>query len=377
MFRNKKLAVYSLLFCLISLLTYLLFFPTKKVNIQKTSVIESKYVQEKTSAKIVDLANKSNSSPSSPEKLADSDYIVDCTESIELAEDNTSQQFSDYLLTLNKSNKTEDQLAQLIQSPRSETKNDLTAYFDLFKEEPRNKLIYSRILKLCISQFDENLCNEKLYDQAFQVDKANAMLWHSIAAIKLKKEDIDGVVSALNEANSKKNYDNYYFQHVNFIEQNLKANSYLNFRERMSISTGIKSEKFSSLSPIMDFCKKNYFSQIEITDVCYQTAKQLELQSNTEIPRLVALILQRTYHEFYQNNQAIDNIENKIKKLVSFVKSSNYQNTYMLIPFDERLARNWLALSLNSNENDAMELLIQDAIFYSRDRNYNPCPINN
>ena len=245
----------------------------------------------------------------------------------------------------------------------------------MFEEAPTNKLLYSRILKLCISQFDSAICNEKLYAQAFKIDQDNAMLWHNIAAIKLKQGDIDGTVSALGEGNKKNIYDNYYTASVDFIEQSLHLNSSLSFQQRMTIAMGIGSASFSSLSPIMNFCKTNYFTQTEITDICYQTSQQLEQQSNTEIPKLVALTLQKTYHQFYQNAQEASNVSKKIADHISFVQSDNYQNTLMLLPFDEQLARNWLRLSLSSTEKNAIEHLIEDAIFYSRDPNYNPCSI--
>jgi len=380
MFKNKKLTAYSLLFFIILLITYLLF-PAKHMNSQTTPIIEKGDIQKPPEIKVESLPEKheniqTSALPISANSLG-SDYIVDCSEQSEnpeQGEDNTSQQFSDYLLTLSQSAKSEDKLAQLIQSSKEENKNSLTAYSDLFNQDPSNKLLYSRILKLCISQFDGSVCNEGLYGQAFQIDEDNAMLWHSIAALKLKQEDISGAISALNEANKKNVYDNYYTASVSFIEENLHLNSALNFQQRFVIATGIGAAKFSSLSPIMDFCEKNDFTQTEITDVCYQTAKQLEHQSNTEITELIALTLQESYHEYYQNNKEIENISKKVETLMSLVKSDNYQKTLMLLPFDQQLAKSWLELSLNSSEKNIVKHLIQDAIFYSRDPNYNPCP---
>jgi len=240
-----------------------------------------------------------------------------------------------------------------------------------------NKLIYSSILKQCINHFDANICNENLYGNADKIDIDNAMLWHNIAAIKLKNGDLEGAISALAEANKKVTYDNYFYQSISFIEQRLSENSSLNFKERLTISMGIGASNFTSLSPILNFCEKNYFTELEITDTCYQTALHLVQQSNTTLPRLLALNLQHAYHDFYKNTQELENISNKSKKIISLVTSKDYQKTLMLLPFDEELARSWLALSLNGEETNAVTQLIKDAIIYSKDPNYNPCPQKN
>lgn len=309
---------------------------------------------------------------------SDEAFIIDCTEQA-ITHDQTvnieeNDGYINYIETLSQSSNTEDKLANQIHQFRDKSLNQLKQYLQLLTEQPMNKLIYSRVLQYCMTDFEESICNENLYHKAAIIDRDNAMLWHNIAAIKLKNNNIDGAIEELKEANKKGEYNNYYYELITFLEQNLKQNSDLNFQERLFISTGFAGANMSVILPNFKFCQDNFFSETKITDICYQTGKHLKDLSKSELPRLLGLNLLKLFYEFNKNDEMIKIISKNIKDTSPLYQSEKMQKSEALMFFDEQLARDWLNLSLKQGENIAVKQLIDDAILYSKNPNYNPCP---
>ena len=304
--------------------------------------------------------------------------IIDCVQqqnALFQEETTKKEHFFNYLDNLRASDKVTDKLALLFHSPVDETKSKLQDYATLHKESPLNKLIYKEILELCNKNFDEKICNEGLFNKAKLIDNDNAMLWHNIATIKLKNNQIEEAILALEEANKKVEYSNYYYEKFEFIDNSLKEQSNLNFSERFKIASGIMGAGYiSSLGAIVGFCKNNFFSDTNITDTCYQTSLHLENQSKNYLPYFIGLGLQKIYHEYDKNIHMIDEVTTKITTNQNLLRNKNNQKAQSLIFFDEKLARDWLRTSIDKGEIIGAKQLVDDAILYSKNPDYNPCP---
>ena len=385
MLRKAKIAI--LLFC--SLLCFYLYINFKnqspKFQAEPKDDLEIKYenskieIKSKKSARQTEDKNiQKRFSNIKENEVEDDNEIVDCLQqqNVLFQEGTTKKEhFLNYLDNLKTSDKVTDKLALLFHSPFEQTKSNLQDYATLHKESPLNKLIYKEILELCNKNFDEKICNEELFNKAKLIDNDNAMFWHNIATIKIKNNQIEEAVLALEEANKKVEYSNYYYEKFEFIDNSLKEHSNLNFSERYTVASGIIGAGYiSSLGTIVEFCKNNFFTDTNITDTCYQTSLHLENQSKNYLPYFIALELQKIYHEYYENIHMIDEVTTKITTRQNLLRNKNNQKAQSLIFFDETLASDWLKLSRDKGEIIAAEQLMKDAILYSKSPDYNPCP---
>lgn len=391
MLTNKKYILIFVCLILIFVCAYYFFIETKRHDSHNTkkiheSVLVTPTEQENvirtdsiiTEKNNISLQQKNSMAPLNKDE--NEEYIVDCTtQTLDSLSDERKlieQPFADYLKNLEQSDKLENKLAKLIQGPADESVNNLPLFLELFEESPLNKIIYSNILQSCIEQLNKGICNNDLFSLANKIDIDNAMLWHSIAEFHSKTDNLQGVIQALSQANRKRKYDEYYFENISLIEHQMRLNSNLSFKQRMIKSLEFTPKNRSSLFAIYDFCKENYFNSIEITDICYQTALQLESQSQTSITRLIAFALQKQFHQYNNNIDALNDIEVNTNEKLSFIRNKNYERAMALLFVDEELARDWLALSLIKGEQIATEQLVKDAILHSKNPHYNPCPKN-
>lgn len=124
---------------------------------------------------------------------------------------------------------------------------------------------------------------------------------------------------------------------------------------------------------MVNFCRDNQ-DDINIADVCLQTAIQLEKNSKTLLSSMIGLAMQEIH---YKHNYQTDLLEQVAKKRKSyeqnFSKNRNQFTLSTLMFTDEQLSRVWLDSGLEKGEWFANNQAMKELIVLAQNENYRPC----
>lgn len=264
-------------------------------------------------------------------------------------------------------------LALFMQNYQASNIVDTDFIFQLPPTTLHNELLFEQQLTMCSTNFNAKFCNEHLYSQANYIDKDNAYWWYLIAQIHLSQNNIPDATDAFYIANGKAYYNEYFFEKINFIEQNAEQHSSLNINVRLVYAVGISSRFNLNYAMLVDYCKDN-LNDLEIADLCLRMGIQLEHSGKTLLAHSFGLALQEIY---YQHHLKYDEVaEIKIKQNTqrdAIINNSDYKAAVLLMTVDERLARTWLNSGLSKGEIFAISQTINEAKVFALDKNYLPC----
>ena len=280
-------------------------------------------------------------------------------------------EYNDYVSRISRSKNEDDKLALLFQAPNT---NEAENIFSLNLSNSNN-LTYNKKLLHCLQNFDKRYCNEKLFDQAENADKDNAYLWYLIATIHFAQQDNTKAREALALATRKAHFNNYYYETIGFIEQNIQLHSAIAFSSRLIAGLGVASAQSGiGFSFIIDYCKENQ-ADIDVADLCLQTGLQLEKRSKTLFPSLMGLAIQDIHYRHYFKTDALSETTQKRKNYQNnYTMNRDYDATVALMLYDERLGQTWLNVGLAKGEAKSISQTINEAIIFSQDESYTPCP---
>jgi len=328
---------------------------------------------------VSDFIDSNNQEQTAIVEKAD-DYIVECknssTESNDLAQEVLQAKESHYIEQLKESDVPEHQLAYLLTFNKQSKAAKLSALADFSNQYPHNKLAFERLLNLCVSQDNQNICNDNLFSRIESVDKNNGYLWQLVASIKARRNDDAGFIEALSRGN-KKSFSTYYrFETIDFYKNSMQELSHFTFNELMVSATGIGTAIAVNIDEFVQYCIKNSKNNTLLADTCFQTGLQMEQGSKDSLFSGVGINLQENYYQGIDRSDAIKNLQQRKQQLMPQFPSKQQFQSYMLMMFDEELAQNWLNNAANNGELEATNQLIADAILFSKNENYNPCPID-
>lgn len=285
-----------------------------------------------------------------------------------------NMQFKDYIATLIASDKSEDRLALFFQI--DPLKNDVPPDF-IFQLRPTpaiTALLFEQQLIECRKNYNTAYCNESLYLQAAEIDNENAYLWHLIANIYFSQGKEVNAIKALNSATGKAYFNNYTYETINFIEQNLQENSVFTFNERLIVGIGVASATQGlNYSALINYCE-SHKANVDAADLCLQLGVLLDENSNSLMTHMVGLSLQEMIYKYEFNTDLLQETSLKRERYEeTFINNHDVWATELLMHHDERLGRTWLSASLAKGEAFGLIQAIKEAKVYSQDENYNPC----
>ena len=170
--------------------------------------------------------------------VADND---DLTENDDLTDNNIAAQLDAYLTNLKLSNNTSDMLALFMLNYQASNTVNSDFIFELPSTTLHQEILFEQQLAMCSKSFNAKYCNEHLYAQANYIDKDNAYWWFLIAQIHLSQNNIPDATEAFYVAKNKANYNEYYFEKINFIEQSAEQHSSLSTNISLVHAIGVSS----------------------------------------------------------------------------------------------------------------------------------------
>lgn len=360
--------------------------PTLKHFTNKdTSHLESTTTEEESSIKKTqsnDKTLKNNTVKATTETPSTNgdNYIVRCDNKYATMSDDDKKKLSlnhqQYIELVSQSNKPNEALAYYLHS-------DITAHpapseflVNFIQKNPFNTIAFDYLLLQCVNNIELRYCNDELFKQANVIDKDNGAFWYSIASIKAKRNDTKGFLEAMQTANQRQYFNDYYFEVIELIEQSYAQASSIAFTDRLVSGIGVAAAKQSTLNSIIEYCKKLSHESLLVSDSCHQLGLNLEKHSKTFFSQLMGLALQKLYREYQKDEQGLKRINKKIEQHY-LEQSKGLPSASSLMMHDEKLARDWLDTAIARGEKAATAQLVNDALLYSKNSDYNPCPANN
>jgi len=252
-----------------------------------------------------------------------------------------------------------------------EKKEHLAKLLDYHNQFPTEPLSFHRLLTECSSKL-HNYCTLDFYNKINQIDKDNGALWLTLANIHLINRDVKEAEQALRKAASSRTFNSYFYETIYLHQQVMKKYLPAYSNKLVVAGIGYSASIAWGYSKAIDYCKS-----INSSDTCLYLGKQMKYGGKTLIQQVLGLGIQRIHHEKMGNNE----IANKLKiQADNYVKQNGWNEQSFraanLMAYDGTLVEVWLNHAIQHGETSAQKLLIEEAIWRSKDPNYNPCPNN-
>lgn len=207
-----------------------------------------------------------------------------------------------------------------------------------------------------------------------EIDKNNGALWLTIANIQLNRSNFQFANKALYQASISPSFSIDYFEliqlHQNVVEKYQPNQSPLT----LASSIGFAAAVSVSIVESIDYCRTSNIEDLWLQQTCLQLGLQMEAHAEIIIYRLFGIALQKIYHEKFNNIELVAKLEDKSQKPYQGIDIALMNKASALMFYDNDLARQWLNTGIQFGEKVAFTKVIEEAIWRSKDPNYNPCP---
>ena len=312
-------------------------------------------------------------------KAEDEDYIVTCQhgyiDDIEVDFNDLEIKqiaFYDYL---EKSTIPENKLAYILFANHTPQTSQLELLQSYLKEYPNNKLARMDLIGHCSSNTEHNACDQKLFEQAAEIDGDNAALWLQIANFYAAKGNKQETINAINMANKASQFNDYYYQHLSLFIDVSKGT--LDVSESLKAITGIGILAATQI-PIMaitKFCTAIDTLTADENQACLMLGEQMDKKGRNLLYNSVGIAIQSKIYQAEANEELSALVEARKSDLYSPKKSRLHNRAVNLMIADEKLFQYWLSHAVNYGEVKAANMLIEEAISLSKNKHYNPCSI--
>ncbi len=320
-------------------------------------------------------ANENVTTISDGEASEQSDSIIDCNATLEQSTDISDDKIADFRLYLQHSGSADDQLAYLLFGSQSPNEDQFAALQSYNKTFPKNKRVLMDLIGLCSANYHHKYCNDKLLNQAIELDGNNAALWLQISNFHAAKQDTQATLHAMENAINATGFNDYYYDNLALFMQTSKGTLDVSFSQRAIMGLGYHAATPVWVSSISSFC----FDEANYSDLrnqlCLALGKTIATQSNSLIINAIGLNMQSLAYKREQNEAMQLKAEKEKAELMQGPTNTDIQfKAKVLSLVDEQLFNYWLNNVINLGEAKADELLVEEAITLSKNPDYAPCP---
>ncbi len=226
--------------------------------------------------------------------------------------------------------------------------------------DPRNALIASQILELCLETDSCNHARPKMERNLIEADKANGMAWVTVARSRLGRADEAGALAALREAAAAPSMDDHFIDYLLLFERALAAASDLAPFERMVAAHGHGAAVFTAGLLIMQDCNERAPNSAEWRSVCLRLGERFEHSGRTIMAQGVGLGLQSKMYEFGGDTRAHQLAEERYRKFEEKWRALESRNSRALELQDATVIRQYLDVFAAADEFAAAEYLADE-----------------
>lgn len=331
----------------------------KKNNVVKTETV----IKKKTDNNL--------KQPQSTDKKPN-DYIVDCrniSEQLENLYDNVAFSKEYIIEKLSNSPNKSAQIASLITN--IDDKEKRTANLEKAQLlEPNNKIVNWHIALDCINN---KQCDANKLAEVLEKDYNNSAIWLNIAITKINGGDMEGAFNALQESTIASEYNDYDGEQLKFFNQAVHEISNTAETSILGVTVLYASMPTLAFEEIINYCKNNIENRSEILHVCTQIALKMRHQGKSLLSTLIGNKVLTDIYEITGDQEALAEAKKFRERYKKWSESDNREKVGILLAFDPELNKQYLNLHKQFGEWKAFELVTEEAIRLSKDKNYNPC----
>lgn len=346
-----------------------------KVDLIDDSVNKDSYIKKDkiTNSENNDLEEieilKTNEAKSNQNDL---EYIFDCTNQLnKVIEEYKNKYESESLVEAFKNTNTEN--AQLAYFLMNKDKKDIGEKFkylldDMEKNYQNNKLKAFAYSEFCNS--NPKHCNKEIIKKIYRYYD-NGILWLEILNKNGTKENKLDVLDKISNAREVS------FYYSDFISLYMQAYKDININSipimissAYSNAASFNIPNFKKLSILIKFCEKESEFNSDIMQSCLDAGDNIVSKAKTSLTKVLGITLQIKTLSKLNMKKVLEAKE--LEKKNMYVKFNDKSSIIMY--FDEKLFNFWLQHLKVDGEKAAYEALHQEAIYLSKDPNYNPCP---
>jgi len=255
------------------------------------------------------------------------------------------------------------------------TDKNRSALFDYVVEKPYDKVAYKSALKECDKHINLPQCKSTLFSLNNMPDTQNAATLLDIASIALKQGNEEKAHLAIELAAKTANFNEYFFEYIQRSQEIIASNAFIGFNQSLIISIGRAAAVPSSFSTIFKFCKDSHNVSDILVDACGKIGEVMEHHSHSYISQALGQALQENYFRQTNNQKALEQTQQRRKRLNNAYNTSLFNQVSQLIQFDEKLARLWLTTGLALGESQSQDIIIKEIDTLIENPDYSPCQI--
>lgn len=306
----------------------------------------------------------------SNETVLAEDYIVDCpdekTTQTDEEREAEKQFISDHWQTSHNPHIRINSAIFALNSTEQEHISKLQQYHELF---PNNPMVYDRLLDLCSAK-NSHYCSPEFFDKAEQIDKQNGMLLLKIANYYLLNDNKSLAFDYIRQASKLTKFDVYHFHYIENVWRSLKGllpENQFSFEIAFGYSAALSWNAMS----FVDFCKKQ--TEPNEIDACIAVSQAMRDRGRTGFIQIIGGALELHFAKANNNQAEIDRISQLNKTKINTISDNKTIQAMKLLLNDDSLAEDYLINGKNFGEVETSKLLVKEAIWRSKDPNYNPC----
>lgn len=301
--------------------------------------------------------------------LAD-DYIVDCPDvkTTQTDEEREAEKrfINDHWQT---SHNPHTRINAAIFTANPTEREHIAALQKYHEQFPNNPMVYDRLLDLCSAK-NSSYCSPAFFDKAEQVDKQNGMLLLKIANYYLLNNNKSLAFDYIRQASKLTKFDVYHFHYIESVWRSIKGlmpERQSSFEAAFGYSAALSWNAMS----FVDLCKKQ--TEANEIDACIAISQAMRDGGRTGFIQIIGGALELHFAKANNNQAEIDRIGQLNKAKINTISDDKTIQAMMLLLNDDSLAEDYLINGKNFGEVETSKLLVKEAIWRSKDPNYNPC----
>lgn len=330
--------------------------------------------KENTEVSLLDVNVEPQTHPDlSSEVNTNDDFIISC-ESSKTYEEHLNEfknNAQNHLKSFKDSTVKEHKLAYILSNTNAKELSRVESLKKFVDEFPQSKLGNWMLLTAC-GALESNRCDDSLELDAITENGDNAALWFNIANLRAKRNDIEGVVGAIQEGLTAPHYNEYWSEQVALVENVLQDTTPLSYIERVIGAMEVAGGGIWH-ADVLDFCRE-HSNRVDIAEACLGLGEKLAKTSKTIILKIFGLAIQDSFYKAHNNDSELVALREQTDKLNEWLTGKSWAKANKLKLYDENLTRGWIEKVKSEGELAASEYVIEEALRLSRDNNYNPCP---
>jgi len=244
----------------------------------------------------------------------------------------------------------------------------INGLLDYHNQFPNSEIAYDRLLDLCSAKKSE-YCTDDFFEKAAEIDNNNGLLLLKIASYYLKQGNETLAFEYIRNASQREVFDSYHFHYVESAWRSIK-----NIRQQPDAlidAIGYAAALSWNAMEFSKFCMKQ--EQPREIDACVSLGQAMQTGARTGFIQVLGGAIEKHYAEIDGKYETVNNIDMKYRAAIQAISAESVLTSYTLATYDDSLAEDMLNNAKNYGEVESAHLLVKEAIWRSKDPNYNPC----